>query len=96
MLFPMVRQNVPSDWRKYFSGSPSDPELRQLLSEELARAFGVPSDHFQKMSCSVIFKGITYELLSDAQFIESARKHIKGSVRLHDEYEAARARPPQA
>ena len=20
MLFPLVRQNVPSDWRKYFSG----------------------------------------------------------------------------
>lgn len=92
MLFPLVRQNIPNDWRKYFSGPPSDSDLRQVLSEELARAFGAPSDHFQKMSCSVIFKGITYELLSDTQFIESARKHIRGAVRLHDEYDAAKAR----
>lgn len=92
MLFPLIRQNVPSDWRKYFSGPPTDAELRELLSEELARAFGAPADHFQKMSCSVIFKGITYELLSDKQFVETARKHIKSAVRLHFEYDAARAR----
>jgi hypothetical protein len=92
MLFPLVRQNVPSDWRKYFSGPPSDAELRELLSDELARAFGKPADHFQKMSCSVIFKGITYELLSDKEFVETARKHIKSAVRLHIEYDAARAR----
>ncbi len=92
MLFPLVRQNVPSDWRKYFSGPPTDAELRELLSDELARAFGAPADHFQKMSCSVIFKGITYELLSDKQFVETARKHIKSAVRLHIEYDAAKAR----
>ncbi len=92
MLFPLVRQNVPSDWRKYFSGPPSDAELRELLSDELARAFGAPADHFQKMSCSVIFKGITYELLSDEQFVETAKKHIKSAVRLHVEYDAAKAR----
>jgi hypothetical protein len=92
MLFPLVRQNVPSDWRKYFSGAPSDAELRELLSDELARAFGAPADHFQKMSCSVIFKGITYELLSEKQFVETARKYIKSAVRLHIEYDAARAR----
>lgn len=93
MLFPLVRQNVPSDWRKYFTGTPSDSELRDLLSDALARAFGAPSDHLQKMSCSVIFKGITYELLSDKQFVETARKHVKSAVRLHVEYEAAKARP---
>jgi hypothetical protein len=92
MLFPLVRQNVPSDWRKYFTGPPSDPELRDLLSDALARAFGAPADHFQKMSCSVIFKAITYELLSDQQFVETARKQIKSAVRLHVEYEAAKAR----
>lgn len=92
MLFPLVRQNVPSDWRKYFSGPPSDAELRELLSDELARAFGAPADHFQKMSYSVIFKGITYELLSDKHFVETARKHIKSAVRLHVEYDAAKAR----
>jgi len=92
ILFPLIRQNVPSDWRKYSSGPLSDIELRKLLSEELANAFGQPEDHFQKMSCSVIFKGITYELLNDPKFLAIARKHIRGNVRLHDEYDAAKVR----
>lgn len=92
MLFPLVRQNIPSQWRKHLCVSPSDTELRDLLREELARAFGDPQDHFQKMSCSVIYKGITYELLNDPQFIETARRYVRASQQLHVEYQAAKAR----
>jgi hypothetical protein len=92
MLFPLVKQNLPSEWRKHFIGQPADDEIRRLLQAELARAFGKPADHFKAMTCSVIFKGITYELLNDAEFIKIAKKKIRSDINLYDESDAVEAR----
>jgi hypothetical protein len=79
-------------WRKHFIGQPADDEIRRLLQAELARAFGEPADHFKAMTCSVIFKGITYELLNDEDFIKMAKKKIKSDIKLYDEFDAVKAR----
>jgi len=92
MLFPLVKQNLPSEWRKHFIGQPADDDIRRLLQAELARAFGAPADHFKAMTCSVIFKGITYELLNDAEFIKIAKKKIRSDTNLYDESDAVEAR----
>lgn len=40
----------------------------------------------------MIFKGITYELLNDEDFIKMAKKKIKSDIKLYDEFDAVKAR----
>ena len=43
------------------------------------------------MKVNLIFKGVTYESLSDPEFIEVAGKNIPHLKFLYDEFDAARA-----
>jgi hypothetical protein len=46
------------------------------------------------MSVKAIFKGITYELLSDPEFVSTAGKELRLLGVLHDEFDAAKANEP--
>jgi hypothetical protein len=43
------------------------------------------------MNVKAIFKGITYELLSDPEFMRIAGKELRLPGALHDEFDAAKA-----
>lgn len=62
-----------------------------MLQSELTDAFGHSDDVFQDMSVRAIFKGVTYEFLSDPEFMRIARDAIPLLDTLHDEFDAARA-----
>ena len=94
-LLPSVIASPPKRWRWALGNSPSNEEIRQLLCDELAKAFGSAEDVFQDMKVSLIFKGITYECLSDPEFIEVARKNIPHLKFLHEEFDAAKAETGQ-
>ena len=44
-----------------------------------------------KMTVKALFKGITYELLSDPEFMRIASKELRLPGALHDEFDAAKA-----
>ena len=43
------------------------------------------------MKVKLIFKGVTFELLSDVKFREAAREALPELKELHDEFNAAKA-----
>jgi hypothetical protein len=62
-----------------------------MLRSELTDAFGKSDDVFQDMSVKAIFKGVTYELLGDPEFMRIASAAIPLLDTLHDEFDAAKA-----
>ena len=57
----------------------------------MADAFGNTDNVFQDMKVKAIFKGVTYELLSNPEFMRIASRAIPVLETLHDEFEAAKA-----
>ena len=90
-LLPSVIKSPPKRWRWSLGNTSDEGAIRDLLDAELARAFGSADDVFQDMKVSLIFKGVTYECLSDPEFIEVASKNIPHLKFLHDEFDAAKA-----
>ena len=90
-LLPSVIKSPPKRWRWSLGNASDEGAIRNLLDAELARAFGSADDVFQDMKVSLIFKGVTYECLSDPEFIEVASKNIPHLKFLHDEFDAAKA-----
>jgi hypothetical protein len=90
-LLPSVIKSPPKRWRWSLGNTSNEGAIRGLLDAELARAFGSADDVFQDMKVSLIFKGVTYECLSDPEFIEVASKNIPYLKFLHDEFDAAKA-----
>ncbi len=91
VLFRSVLNNPPARWRKYFGSTPDPETIRRLLENEIAKAAGSPERLIGDMKLKVVFKGVTYELLSDEKFMDAARKALPGLPELHSEYDAARA-----
>jgi hypothetical protein len=89
-LAPAVKSNPPKRWTKYLGVGRDANSIQRLLEKELERAFGSAEKVVGKMHVSVLFKGVTYELLNDAKFIETARKAIPSIPFLHEEYDAAK------
>lgn len=90
-LLPGVAQNPPARWQPFLGGKPAIEEVERLLRKELTKIFGSAADVCGDMSVTTVFKGVTYELLSDAEFIEVAHEAIPSLDFLHDEYDAAKA-----
>ncbi len=90
-LLPSVIKSPPKRWRWSLGNSSNEEGIRKLLDTELANAFGSADDVFQDMKVNLIFKGVTYESLSDPEFIEIAGKNIPHLKFLYDEFDAARA-----
>ncbi len=88
-FLPSVKAKPPKRWEKYFPKNPDAASIRKLLEQELTDACGSAEQYIEKMSISVIFKGVTYELLNNPKFIEVARKAIRSLEILHTEYDAA-------
>jgi len=90
-LLPSVAQNPPPRWKRFLGEHPRDIEVEQALRSELADAFGNTDGVFQDMNVKAIFKGVTYELLSNPVFMRIASQAIPILDVLHDEFEAAKA-----
>jgi hypothetical protein len=91
-LLPSVIKNPPGRWKRLLGECPSNRAIEDMLRIELMEAFGNSESVFHDMSVKAIFKGITYELLSDPEFICVATKQLRLSDAVHDEFDAAKAR----
>ena len=92
-LLPSVLQNPPTRWNKFLGEHPGQQAIIDMFRLELIDAFGQTDDVFEDMNVKAIFKGVTYELLSDPVFMRIASHKIPNLATLHDEYDAAPARP---
>lgn len=90
-LLSRIIHDVPRRWMKFLPPQPQSEDVRMLLREELQRAFGTAEQILGEAHVNLLFKGVTYELLSTPDFIESARKAIPQFRKLHEEFDAARA-----
>jgi hypothetical protein len=90
-LLPSVAKNPPVRWTRFVGEHPGDQTVEQMLRSELTAAFGNSDGVFEDMSVKAIFKGVTYELLSDPDFMRVASKAIPLLDDLHEEFEAAKA-----
>jgi hypothetical protein len=66
----------PGRWRRFLGNGASTEALEHLLRSELSEAFGSAKDLFDEMKVKTVFKGVTYESLSDPEFIRVAREAI--------------------
>jgi hypothetical protein len=90
-LLPGVIANPPARWRKYLGSSPDEKVLRQMLEGDLTDAYGNVGAIVEKMRVSLTFKGVTYESLTNPEFVHLVREKIPSLAVLHKEYDAARA-----
>ena len=90
-LLPSVAKNPPVRWKRFLGEYPNDQQLERMLRRELTDAFGDSDDVFHDMNVKAIFKGVTYESLSDPDFMRIASQAIPLLDTLHDEFDAAKA-----
>lgn len=90
-LLPGVVANPPDRWRRLLGAYPRADEIERLLRAELKKKFGSAKDICGDMKVTAIFKGVTYESLSDPEFIKVATEAIPSLENLHDEFDAAKA-----
>ena len=90
-LLPGVVKNPPPRWKRFLGELPRDQDVERMLRSELTDAFGHSDDVFEGMSVKAIFKGVTYESLSDPEFIRIASQAIPFLDSLHDEFDVAKA-----
>jgi hypothetical protein len=90
-LLPGVVANPPDRWQRFLSKVPDKKELERLLRTELTKSFGSVDHLCDEMNVKAVFKGVTYESLSDPEFRRLANAAIPSLDILHDEFEAAKA-----
>ena len=62
-----------------------------MLRSELTHALVARMMYFDEMKVRATFKGVTYESLSDPEFMLMASRKISSLDALHDEFDAAKA-----
>jgi len=76
-------------------GTKPDAEtLRQFLDDDLRHAFGSAEKLIRNMEVRLVFKGVTYESLTNEAFLTAARAGIPNLQKMYEEFDAARAQSP--
>lgn len=86
-LVPSVLREPPRDWLEQPMLFDQEERIQAILRGKLQAAFGTADRWIKRMSVTVIFRGVTYEMLKDPKFVEIAKAALPGI--LHDEYDAA-------
>ena len=87
-LLPSVLSNPPKDWRSSDGSKPKAADVEKWLDEELRSSFGTAEKLIGKMEVRLLYKAVTYESLTDSQFIEVAKEAFPSLDNLLDESRA--------
>lgn len=90
-MLPLVKRTTPKEWCRSDGTKPDADMLRQFLDNDLRQSFGTAERLVKQMEVRLVFKGVTYELLTTDKFIQSAREAIPELKQLYDEFDAAKA-----
>lgn len=89
-LLPALVKKPPAEWITSDGQRPGRDGVQSRLNYELREAFGTAEQLVGAMKVSCRFKGVTYDLLNDRDFIEAALKAVPElGDRLHSEVVAA-------
>lgn len=92
-LLPGVQRHPPKQWRFSDGRKPDKEACRVYIEQELEQAFGSAERVLSGMDVTLRFKGVTYEMLKDDEFLKAAEKVRLDVKRLHEEFDAAKAAP---
>jgi hypothetical protein len=93
-LLPGVQRHPPKQWRFSDGRKPDKNACRVYIEQELEQTFGSAERLLSGMDVTLRFKGVTYEMLKDDEFLKAADKARLDVKRLHEEFGAAKAAPP--
>ncbi len=94
-LLPGLTKRPPQEWIPSSGERPNKDAIRRLLEDDLRSAFGTADQLIREMRVRCMFKGVTYELLNDHDFIKAVAHSIPELERFHREFDAAeQARDP--
>jgi hypothetical protein len=91
-LLPAVQRKHPERWDKFISATTKkekDNEIANLLNSEIEDAFESAKKVVDKMDVTKIYKGITYELLHNKDFVTAVGKAVP-SADLEEVYNTER------
>jgi len=90
-MLPLVRKTTPKEWLTSSGVKPDKETLKQFLDQDLRRAFGTADKLIKHMEVRLVFKGVTFELLTDEKFRDAAREAIPELNKLYEEFDAAKS-----
>jgi hypothetical protein len=86
-----VLSDMPAAWRRKLGPDPDPERVRGLISETLHQSFGTPASKVARMNVDVVFKDVTYEMLTDPEFQKEVAEHFP-ALPVMERYHAARER----
>lgn len=92
-LLPAVKQSPPERWRSFLGPNPSDEQCSEQLRRDLEQAFGSADKIVKDMKVKLLFKGVTYDTLTDENFRKLAKEKLPGVI-IMNEYDAAQGEKP--
>ena len=73
-LLPAARKSPPPELQSQLTGKPTVEVLRRYLDDQLARVFPAPQDLVKEMALHYVRKGVTYETLTNPDFLARVRE----------------------
>jgi hypothetical protein len=73
-ILPAIKQSPPTRWHKFLGPEPTEEKVRHMLDAELRQVFDKTLARLEGMHVKLIFKGVTYEMLNNPEFITLAKK----------------------
>jgi hypothetical protein len=89
-LSPAVANSPPPQSIKHIGRNPDREMAKAWLDVEMRKVFGDAKSYLSRMEASLLFKGVTYESLSDPSFIEVAQEKLPMLKQLHEEFDTAK------
>lgn len=90
-VLPEVMEELPAQWKLRLGGSPDPEQVRWRIVDDLLKAFGNPTTKVGRMKVTVVFKDVTYDMLSDPNFRANLFEHFP-DLPLMEEFKAAKER----
>jgi hypothetical protein len=87
-----VLNQLPERWLKQLGPNPNPDRVRYRIVDDLMASFGEPEKRAQTLKATVVFKDVSYDMLTDPEFNASMAEYFADSP-LMEEFKAAKERP---
>lgn len=89
VLLPALIIKPPQEWLDQMGHFANEEGIKSRLRREIKSLLGDAKGYFSEMNIKILFKAVTYEMLTDPKFIATTRKALPDLPYLYKEYQAA-------